>query len=535
MSAAENRVVVIGSGIAGNMAAAWLKKEQPDLEVVIVGRTDTKTPLVGESLTEFSSIFLRAVGMEESLRTRHFPKYGLSFYYKENIRDPASRRYAVHDPIKEPHIPSFLINRFTFDDDLRAVNRSRGIEMIEANVQDIVLQKDGPHELTLKDADGNITMMGARWIIDASGRRRFMARKLGLHKEPVKQRSTFWFRLADFDPEILRKIDAVRSVKSEIDSYYDAHHFIGSGNWIWCIPLQTAERRTLISIGITYRPDLVGKITSLEQFLHQVDSEHPVIGELVRSGTVVDTNAYLNYMYETPLLYSMDRWFMVGDSADTSDPLFSTGLVIVAIQATQAAEMIRRDRAGQLTESYVRDIERAYKAIRDTTQNEIATFYDVSHDPWQSHWRIHISVAIYFYFMLPQVLSGYMIDPVGAKWLWKIGEKERRKVLLLDELLKRASRAIGPQPSENVPNRYGTSVNRELTGPRDEDIPHYLSHLLRMLAGFRFRLLRQARWHQWWINLPVCASDLLLSLFLRIFFHGRSIKRSFVIRKFVGL
>ncbi|MFZ4767881.1 MAG: hypothetical protein ACOYMN_23275, partial [Roseimicrobium sp.] len=224
----------------------------------------------------------------------------------------------------------------------------------------------------------------------------------------------------------------------------------------------------------------------------------------------------------------------VGDSADTSDPLYSTGLVTLAIQSTQVSELIRRDLAGEEIGELAQDFEKAYKAIRDSSQSEIGRFYDVIHDPYQGHWRIHINSAVYFYFMLPHVLCGYMVDPVGARWVAEIALKERKKIWMLNDLMAAASARLGPQPSESLPNRYHRSVNWHLKSACDEDIPRYLSQLLWLTTQYRLQLLRDAGWVGWRQNLPVCVGDLAKALLLRVVFSGRSLKRNPLIRWFVG-
>ena len=54
--------------------------------------------------------------------------------------------------------------------------------------------------------------------------------------------------------------------------------------------------------------------------LRSSSAGNPVIVELVRSGTIVDTNYYGSYMWECRQRYSSDRWYIIGDAGDTVDP-----------------------------------------------------------------------------------------------------------------------------------------------------------------------------------------------------------------------
>src|SRR5690606_16248401 len=122
----------IGTSVAGNMAAAHLSQQFPDLDIVIIGPAENKHPIVGESLTEFSTYFLHNLGYARYLEEKHFHKYGLSFYFKENLDNPAERVYSAHEAPAIPPMPSNQINRFTLDKRLFEDNLSRGIKFINA-------------------------------------------------------------------------------------------------------------------------------------------------------------------------------------------------------------------------------------------------------------------------------------------------------------------------------------------------------------------------------------------------------------------
>jgi len=115
-------VVIVGNGITGNLSATYLRKIRPDLNVLVIGRTDRSRPIVGESLVEVSTHFLRDIGLGDLLIEEHFPKYGLTYYYKTDIDDPSCNRYVVDEAPAIPPLPSFQLNRFTFDAALRNIN-----------------------------------------------------------------------------------------------------------------------------------------------------------------------------------------------------------------------------------------------------------------------------------------------------------------------------------------------------------------------------------------------------------------------------
>ncbi|MCH8031690.1 MAG: tryptophan 7-halogenase, partial [Bacteroidetes bacterium] len=303
----------------------------------------------------------------------------------------------------------------------------QAIDRIEGTVTDVVLDGDAGHTLSITESDGAERSLEATWILDATGRKRFLAKRLGLIVKPeTGQRDCFWFRLRDFDRDLLKNINALGPMPPaegedyHYDRYFSTHHFMGRGNWIWLIPLRTPDDTELISIGITSRPDVYAHdVRSVEQFLEHVSAEHPVVTDLVRSGTVKDTSLLGNYRYISRQAYSPDRWCILGDAAHAIDPLFSNGLAFGTIQLEQIGEMISRDMAGELTPELVGQMDKAFWGPVIGSQNAITEWYESMHDPFLCSLRLNWIEIAYFYLLLPMVVNRCHFDP-DRMGLWRI-------------------------------------------------------------------------------------------------------------------
>jgi flavin-dependent dehydrogenase len=127
-------VLVMGGGATGQLAAAYLGKRFPHLRVAVVEGPHKHRPIVGESLVEVSVDFLFELGLGAYLVEKHYPKYGLTYYFKPDIDNPADRTYVVDEIPTAPQILSFQINRFTFDREVRDRNVESGVELIDGTV-----------------------------------------------------------------------------------------------------------------------------------------------------------------------------------------------------------------------------------------------------------------------------------------------------------------------------------------------------------------------------------------------------------------
>src|SRR4029077_7438767 len=148
-------VLVMGGGATGQLAAAYLRKRFPDLKVAIVEGPHTNRPIVGESLVEVRFDFLFELGLGAYLVEKHYPKYGLTYYFKPNIDNPADRTYIVDEIPTAPQILSFQINRFTFDRDVRDRNLENGAQLIDGSVTGVDINSGGGlHAVTVQDPAG---------------------------------------------------------------------------------------------------------------------------------------------------------------------------------------------------------------------------------------------------------------------------------------------------------------------------------------------------------------------------------------------
>jgi 2-polyprenyl-6-methoxyphenol hydroxylase-like FAD-dependent oxidoreductase len=258
-------IAVLGRSIGGQLAACYLKKKLPHLRVVLVGPESNTLPVVGESTIEATTFFLQELGLLGYLSEQQLHKTGLTFYFKKHLDDPRDRCYAVHEQPATPPLPSFQLNRFSFAVALEELCARLGVERRDGRARSITQHGRARFRIAITGAGDE--SLAAHWVLDCTGRARFLARRYGLQRRAPVQRCSFWLRLSGFDRDFLSRISAEKPRQCSYDSYFATHHFFGKGNWIWVIPLKGDQGR-LVSIGITWRPDLFpGTVRSVEDFI----------------------------------------------------------------------------------------------------------------------------------------------------------------------------------------------------------------------------------------------------------------------------
>jgi flavin-dependent dehydrogenase len=530
----------MGGGATGQLAAAYFRKRFPKLKVAVVEGPHKNRPIVGESLVEVSVDFLFELGLGEYLVEKHYPKYGLTYYFKPDIDNPADRTYIVDEIPTAPPILSFQINRFTFDKEVRDRNMVNGVELIDATVTGVEINSggsgDGLHTVTVQDPASGKQSLTARWLVDATGRNRVLQKHLQLQEKVIEQKDVFWFRLANFNPEILSHLNAIKTPNRCYVPYYATHHFFGKGNWIWYIPMRSPEYDSLVSIGITYRKDVYphGEVRTMEQFLECVGREHPVLIELIRTGTVVDTNYYNSYMWECRQRYSPNRWYIIGDASDTVDPLYSVGLALSTLQIRQISAIIQRELNGFDTKEFTKDLDTVITAFQRGVTRDTTRLYACMGDAYKCHLGVHLAVTKLFHLALPLVINEYVWDPLGAKlinWFSSLetleGDSKKIQELIRDVAANPKNRTL-----ENfIKVQSGVSMNfGYYEFHREEDIAASLSKMAFHVARLRTSLLIKLGWRGLisFRQHKALLKDLFRGLFLVPFF-GVNLRKSWLV------
>ena len=365
-------VVVTGGGLAGLSIARQLALELPDVTVAVIDKQLRPLPdaawKVGESTVEFGAHYLADhLQLLDYFETEQLPKLGLRYFYGDP-HGPFENRPELGLSEFAP-VRSYQIDRGKLENDMREMLASSGVPMFEGcSVRDVELAPGADeHAVHFVDSDRQPHVFRCRWLIDASGRRQLIQRKLGLRKPSRGQNcSASWFRLAgrwDVNKLASETATAWRDRVPGGMRYNSTNHICGAGYWVWFIPLSTGST----SVGIVTLEEIhpFEEYNTFERSIEWLERNEPAVARYIRGQEPLDFRVLKQYSYSSERVFSSDRWACVGEAGVFSDPYYSPGTDMIGVANNLVVDMIRRDRQGRLTDETVEEYSRYLIGLSD--------------------------------------------------------------------------------------------------------------------------------------------------------------------------
>ena len=395
-------VVVLGGGLAGLSFALQLKQKLPRCEITVLEKREHPVPeaahKVGESTVEVAAhYFGEILGLKEHIRNQQLPKLGLRFFFPANGNQRIEDRLELGGKRFAP-CPSYQLDRGRFENHLGDLCRERGIEFVDqAKIRDLGVSRRGRHWVEF-DHQGESHRVAARWLIDASGRRAFVKKKLDLQKPSPHSASAAWFR---FGKHI--KIDDWSNDEhwsnghsGPTGRWYSTNHLMGKGYWVWLIPLASGST----SMGIVAEDSIhpISEFNSFEKALKWLEKHEPQCAAAVHENKdhLQDFCALKHYSTECKQVFSANRWGITGEAGFFHDPFYSPGSDFIAFANTFLVDLIWRDMTwrGHRIRSYSYD--KIYKKFYYGTLTAYQGQYSLFGNPYVMPTKILWDYLVYW-------------------------------------------------------------------------------------------------------------------------------------------
>jgi len=400
-------VLIIGAGLAGLSLARQLLLNSDQKILLIDKRSQIPSPhqKVGEATVQMSAYyFSKVLDLEEHLLREHFMKYNLRFYWKTAGRENRNFEDYGHAYIRNlSNIASYQLDRNKLEAEMLRLNLEHPNFTFRGSVADlnVLLCDDGPHAVSFK-TEGSQSSLECDWIVDTSGRGKFLARKEGLLREnPIRHGASFFWveglvnidKLTDRSPKEIR-LKPERAAIGHLPFWLATNHFCGEGFWFWVIPLQGKTSLGLVYDNTTFPRE---RISSLPKLIDWICEEFPLFARDLPYRKILDHSSLKDFSYDCKQTISSSRWAIAGEAGRFTDPLYSPGGDLIALHNTLITDAILTQDASELS-SKVQLYERLMRSCYGAYVPSFAVSYDVLGDQEAMTLKYTWELTVYFAF-----------------------------------------------------------------------------------------------------------------------------------------
>ncbi len=352
-STADHDVAIIGGGIAALTLALEMRSARPQTRILIIESTSHPvseiTHTVGESTVEIAAHYLRdRLGLADHLDTSQIRKMGLRMFFSHNGNSDIAQRTELGSSTFTPQV-TYQIDRGRLENELNRRCLSAGVEIRTGRVRSVDFGDESrSHTISFQNGD-TITDTTARWVVDASGRNRALPRQMHLRRDNEHNCNAVWLRVAtDIDVGQWSDDESWQARLIEGDRSLSTNHLMGEGYWVWLIRLASGAT----SVGIVADPayhafDSFNTLAKARAWLREHEPQCAAVVE-EHEHLIKDFRVMKNYSHGATKVYDgRGRWCVTGDSGVFLDPLYSSGLDLIAIGNGLITDMVGRELDGE--------------------------------------------------------------------------------------------------------------------------------------------------------------------------------------------
>lgn len=355
----ELDVVVIGGGPGGATAAALLA--QRGRRAVVLEKQRFPRFHIGESLLPSSAPVLAALGLGDEMDRRFIRKYSARFLDDEaSFESPeATARYGFSGAFPPATPFAWQVTRAEFDELLLRRAGELGADIREGwRVERPVFEGSTVVGVEACGPAGETRRIGARVVIDASGRDSLLAQSSGRQRIPGLDKTAIFTHLQGG-----HRNEGIDLGQIELTILAGRNDDGSTPGWAWFIPF----RDGLTSVGFVLSSSAVGarvrdardvfgdrpgpapreyatrsdaQNARLEQIFTDAVASSPWMSRLTAGARrIAPVRAAADYSFRVEKLAG-DGWLVLGDAAGFLDPLFSTGAHLAMGGAVRASAAI---------------------------------------------------------------------------------------------------------------------------------------------------------------------------------------------------
>ena len=314
MSTNVFEIIVAGGGPSGCAAAIVLK--QAGLNVCLINKEYNMPYKAGESIPGATMRLFKRLDIDAITDLLNDAEYRRC---SANVSSWGSDDWVYSSGMLNPEGGGFHVDRVMFDKALLMKAKALGIPVYSAIIDDVVLSDNSDTRFKVSLREGEIQAVSANWLIDATGRKAVIGKKLGYKRTKVDDQMAVvnWVSVTKQDNDNSTRIKSVQE------------------GW-WYTSLLPGGKRVVSfqglsdDIGILYRnPEML-----LEKFNNEAILPYKLTTKSLLHSSAVEAGV------SKPESVIYNGVLCVGDAALSFDPLSSQGIFFALYSGIKAAESV---------------------------------------------------------------------------------------------------------------------------------------------------------------------------------------------------
>lgn len=406
-------ILIIGAGPGGMVAAGYLHDK--DILVKIVEKQKFPRFTIGESLIPRCMDNFEEAGLFSAIDKKGYQKkFGARF-----IKGDETAEFDFSKKYGDGWDWTWQVPRADFDKTLADEIQKKGIDISFETEVVSVKRKDDLWEIVLNDNEGNEQTIKARFIIDASGNGRVLAKQFGLEAPPkIYDHSSIFTHI--------HETNRPKGKEGELISF----EILDTETWFWYIPFSDGTSSLGFVAPNKWFEKFDGPVE--DQFKEMLKETDYYNGRFDNYDPILKPVKHQNISRNVSSIYGKG-FALTGNAAEFLDPVFSSGVAFATESGLLAAKLAFRELRGETV-----DWENDYKTY---IQKGIDVF-----SVYVKDWYTGRLQRIFFYEhpnasikeQICSVLAGYVWDTSNPfvrnadKMLWNLDyfidfEKNKKK------------------------------------------------------------------------------------------------------------
>jgi flavin-dependent dehydrogenase len=321
-------VLVIGAGPSGCVSASYLHKN--NIKIKVVEKAKFPRLVVGESLIPRVMDHFAEAELFECLDAMNFEKkLGARFIRGEEICV-----FDFSQKFGEGWDWTWQVPRADFDNTMAQEVVRKGIDL-EFETEVLEVSFEGKNSKTIvKDKDGNLKEIHAKFIIDSSGYGRVLPRLLDLDT-PSK---------LDPHSSIFTHVKDINRPEGE-EGTQISFDILETEVWLWVIPFSNGNT----SLGVVGPTDFINSLSenkdNAEALRNAIQQSDYYIQRFKGTEFLFEPVKLENYSRAVKRMYG-DGFALTGNSSEFLDPVFSSGVAFATESGMLAAKLYIKESQG---------------------------------------------------------------------------------------------------------------------------------------------------------------------------------------------